>query len=491
MTKKLYICVINIQILLTMIVNFKIQKPNGKIITFSGYKKSAKKPLGAKKYATKNIKLPSKVDMRKQMTAVESQGSTNSCVANATAGAYEYLMKRHLGDDSYDVSRLFIYYNARYVGVEEEGGEIEDEGTFVQHAIEGLKQYGACSENMWDFDEELVNDEPSEEAYTEAESFLIEDTSLIPLELEAWKSALAEGYPIIFGISTFNSFDSHRKKGLVPVPTKNESTREEHGGHSMLCVGYSDKDEVFIVRNSWGEEWGDEGYCYIPYKYMMNEEWNDGDSWIIKRVEEPAIDEGIWDNDDESILGDYESELANMSEEQYNEMLDAMGDYPLEYRIALLFLSAANADGEVSDEELEEISNYLDNTLETLGSEYEATEILEYCQENIERKLVKETIKLLGEYLSTEMLATIVQDLGNVIGVDDLENSESEFIDSLTSAWQINHNEEEEEEEYEEEDEESEEEEYEEEESEEDEEEEYEESEEDEEEDDDNKRKKK
>ncbi|TAE76130.1 MAG: peptidase C1 [Bacteroidetes bacterium] len=436
-----------------MIENFKIKKADGKVISFSGYKKN-KKPLGAKKFAKKSEKkLPSKVDMRKDMTAVESQGETNSCVANATAGAYEYLMKRHLGDDAYDVSRLFIYYNGRYFDVDE-GDEIEDEGTFVESAINGLKEYGACSENMWDFDEDLVNDEPSEEAYEEAKLFLIEDTELIPLELEAWQSALAEGYPIIFGISTFNSFDSHKKKGLIPVPTKNESGREEHGGHAMLCVGYSNKDEVFIVRNSWGEEWGDEGYCYIPYKYMMNPEWNDGDSWIIKRIEEIEPDEESWSEDDESILGDYESELANMSDEDYSNMLDAMGDYPLEYRIALLFLHAADTDGEISEDELQEISNYLANSLEALGSEYEATEVLEYCQENIDKKLVKETIKLLGEYLSTEMLATMVKDLEEVVGVDDLEEAESDFINELIDTWQVNADEDEEQEDEEEEEEE-------------------------------------
>jgi C1A family cysteine protease len=46
----------------------------------------------------------------------------------------------------------------------------------------------------------------------------------------------------------------------------------------MLCVGYSDPDRVFIVRNSWGSDWGDKGYCYIPYDYLMSEKYNDGDS---------------------------------------------------------------------------------------------------------------------------------------------------------------------------------------------------------------------
>ncbi|HAI75341.1 MAG TPA: peptidase C1 [Microscillaceae bacterium] len=416
---------------------FKIKKADGKERVISGYK--ARKPkMGTKQYQSKRLgskKLPARVDLRKQMTPVESQGSTNSCVANATAGAYEYLLKQYWGAEAYDVSRMFIYYNARLM---DGSGEIDDNGTFVESAITGLKEYGACAEESWQFNEEGVNEEPSEDAYTEAANFLIEDTELVPLDLNAWKTALAEGYPIIFGISTFNSFDTHRKPGLVPVPTKNEVARASHGGHAMLCVGYSDKDEVFIVRNSWGEEWGDQGYCYIPYSYLMNPKFNDGDSWIIKRIEEIEVDEDTWSNDDESVLGDYESELANMSDDDYNDMLDAMGDYPLEYRIALLFLYAADADGETSDEEWDEISNYMANTFEALGSEYDAAEVLEYCyEETDDDDLMEETIELLGEYLSTEMLATIVNDLREVIGVDDLEEDEAEFIDRLVDEWQV------------------------------------------------------
>ena len=141
---------------------FHIQKPDGSVRTISGYK--AGKPANtAKKYGSKrfiNKELPTKVDLRKQMTRVEAQGSTNSCVANAVAGAYEYLMKQHLGEDAYDVSRLFIYYNARYL---EETEEIEDDGSYVALAIEGLKQYGACSEETWEFDEEMVNEETNGE----------------------------------------------------------------------------------------------------------------------------------------------------------------------------------------------------------------------------------------------------------------------------------------------------------------------------------------
>ena len=42
------------------------------------------------------------------------------------------------------------------------------------------------------------------------------------------------------------------------------------GGHAVCCVGYDDMKQHFIVLNSWGTEWGDRGYCYIPYQFIVN-----------------------------------------------------------------------------------------------------------------------------------------------------------------------------------------------------------------------------
>eukprot|EP00961_Rhodomonas_salina_P050026 671939-Rhodomonas_salina.1 len=60
--------------------------------------------------------LPAFVDLRPYMTEVEDQKKSNSCAANAVAGAYEYLAKRaamESGDEVGDISRLFIYYVGR------------------------------------------------------------------------------------------------------------------------------------------------------------------------------------------------------------------------------------------------------------------------------------------------------------------------------------------------------------------------------------------
>jgi C1A family cysteine protease len=158
-----------------------------------GYHFSADKLQNRKTYSTTKrfTKLPPKVDLRPHMTYIENQDQTNSCVANAVAGAYEYLVKKHTEWD-YDVSRMFIYYNARDLG-----GIQGDNGSVIADAIEGLRQYGACAEESWPFELSEVDSQPSEEAYEEAAQFVVEDMQLVPMNLDAWKSCLAEGYPIV------------------------------------------------------------------------------------------------------------------------------------------------------------------------------------------------------------------------------------------------------------------------------------------------------
>ncbi len=269
--------------------------------------------------------LPAKVDLRPYLTEVEEQVG-NSCVANACAGAYEYLAKRHLGESA-DVSRLFIYYNARY-----EDDDIEnDDGTSMQSAIEGLKKYGACHENLWPNDTDCITEEPAAEAYEHAANFKIAEAEYVETDLDLYRHTLAEGYPIAFCLNTFSSFDEATdNRGRVPLPKKTEQVREEHGWHAMLCVGYLDKDKMFIVRNSWGNEWGDRGYCYIPYKYVIHAELNGHDTWVVKAVEDLDFNADIESEDDSSYFAEdgaiqlFDFYVATDAVEDFSTALEAL-----------------------------------------------------------------------------------------------------------------------------------------------------------------------
>jgi hypothetical protein len=385
-------------------------------------------------YATQVTSLPPTVDLRPFLTPVEDQRTTSSCVANAVAGAYEYLVKQHLGSDGYDVSRLFVYYNAR----KRMGAVNEDGGSQICDAVESLRAEGACSEGTWPFDVARVNAEPSPPAYDEASKFLVQDVASVPTDLAAWKGALADGYPIVFALRLFASFDRQRKPGSVPMPSPAEANREDHSGHAMLCVGYSDKDKVFIVRNSWGTTWGDRGYCYIPYSYLMNAEYNYGDSWVVKRLDAVPV-EGHTSQVDEGVLPDADHLLDGLDDAQYTAFLDALGEIAFETRLAQLLLGAAALDGTVEDAELEQLTPYVDKLLTAAGDRFEAADVLEYAIEELERvpTAIDDTIRIFGEHLPPETLAAISNEVLAVLEAGGVDDDEADFHDRLVTAWQL------------------------------------------------------
>ncbi|MBQ3657649.1 MAG: hypothetical protein II956_12515 [Bacteroidales bacterium] len=407
-----------------------ITRADGSVIKLGGYKPpqaSYNAPKFKAKIKSKN--LPPKVDLRKYMTQIENQGSLGSCTANATAGAYEYLVNRNQGIDNYDVSRLFLYYNSREI----EDTIEEDGGAYLTDVLQALADKGICSEKSWPYVIEKFTKRPPKACFAEAEKNKIEKYEQVDTDLESWKSVLAEGYPIIFSLHLFDSFMNPRR-GRVSVPKRGE---KEVGGHAMLCVGYSDPDQVFIVRNSWGESYGAAGYCYIPYEYMMSKH-NYGDSWVIYDVNEidPSEAEDTWSEDDESLFVDMYTEFDEMDDETWAAMCEELGDYDITYRLGVLYGMATVGDDDVSDEEYSTAIEKLGNILEMFGLNYDAEEVMEYCAElcNVEG-FVQETVEILGRYLSAGALATIAKDMYEIAAVDGLEPEEEQFIDELIGEW--------------------------------------------------------
>ena len=257
----------------------------GQHFKLGGYRPEKQNSKDKKYSASRDRQLPPNVDLRSYMTPVENQGNSNSCTANAMAGAYEYLTNRILGQSA-DVSRLFIYYNAR----ELDGDCSQDQGTYLKSCVKVLRKQGACSENTWSFNLDQILEQPPKQAYAEAANFRVEDADRVEIDLHTMQSCLAEGYPFAFGLQLFSSFQQAGSTGLVPMP---DPDNEKHdGGHAMLCVGYSDVDQVFIVRNSWGTDWGEQGYCYIPYDYMTKPDLIH-DCWTIRQVSDRDLSQGI------------------------------------------------------------------------------------------------------------------------------------------------------------------------------------------------------
>ena len=146
-----------------------------------------------------------------------------------------------------------------------------------------MAKRGFCPEELWPYDIRRFADKPPDKCYRAAlkdrvsQYLRLDHDSAVPL-----LTCLASGYPFVFGISVYESFESARvaRTGVAPMPGPKE---REIGGHAILAVGYDDQQQRFIVRNSWGTTWGMKGYFTLPYAYATNPNLAD-DFWTIRVV---------------------------------------------------------------------------------------------------------------------------------------------------------------------------------------------------------------
>jgi C1A family cysteine protease len=218
------------------------------------------------------------VDLRPNCPPVYNQGKLGSCTANAIAGAYQFDEMKENEKDQITPSRLFIYYNERVI----DGTVGQDSGAQIKTSVESITKYGTCSEQLWPYDISKFADKPPEECYTQAENHKCVSAKRVKQTLNDMKQCLIDGYPFVLGFIVYPNFESWETAltGKVSMPNLDDTPL---GGHAVMVVGFNDKDKVFIVRNSWGEEWGDNGYFYMPYDYFTNPDLA-SDLWTVRSV---------------------------------------------------------------------------------------------------------------------------------------------------------------------------------------------------------------
>ena len=222
--------------------------------------------------------LPSSVDLRSHCPPVYDQGQLGSCTANAIAGALQFdEIKEHKNGLS-TPSRLFIYYNERVI----EGTVTSDSGAQLRDGVKTVAKRGICPEKVWPYDISKFAVKPPTLAYKDAAKDKATNYLRLSQAANQLKGCLASGYPFVFGFTVYESFESAdvSKTGIVPMPSPNEAVL---GGHAVCAVGYDDAQQRFIVRNSWGTEWGMTGYCNMPYTYLLDPNLA-SDFWTIRTV---------------------------------------------------------------------------------------------------------------------------------------------------------------------------------------------------------------
>jgi C1A family cysteine protease len=221
-------------------------------------------------------KYPLAVDLRDGMPPVYDQETLNSCSANAIAGAI-WFDERKKGLHTSSPSRLFIYYNER----DKEGIIDENAPVSLRDGYQSVVRQGVCREPRWPYDVRRYKHRPTDECYSEAEQHRVIRYLRVRRELTDFRACLNAELPFTAAVAVYESFKSHEvaKSGIVPMPAKHEKLL---GGHALVVVGYDDQAKQLIARNSWGETWGDGGYCRMPFSYFENSDlaW---DFWTVEK----------------------------------------------------------------------------------------------------------------------------------------------------------------------------------------------------------------
>jgi C1A family cysteine protease len=250
-----------------------------------------------------SVSLPTNVDLREWCPEIEKQGSINSCTAHAAVTLVEYYQKRACGK-YLDASRLFLYKVTRNLLHYQ-----EDKGANARTTMKALAMFGVPPEEYWPYDPTKLYEEPSAFCYALAQEYKAQEYYRIDAQgitrdvvLQQIKANLAANRPLMFGFLLHQqSLQQSMETGKIPIPSDSDT---QWSGHTVAAVGYDDKITIkntdptgiettgaILIKNSWGTEWGDSGYGWLPYEYVLRPLSNDW--WTI--LKQDWLDTGEFD----------------------------------------------------------------------------------------------------------------------------------------------------------------------------------------------------
>ena len=221
------------------------------------------------------VKMPQTVDLRSWFSPVEDQGALGSCTANAGVALVEYFERRAY-QKHIDASRLFLYKVTRNL-MHVTG----DNGAFLRNTMGAMVLFGVPPEEYWPYKIDDFELEPTAFCYSFAQNYKsITYYRLDPPEtkkkdlLERIKTNLKGDLPSMFGFTVYSSIEEAETTGKIPYPAAGDKII---GGHAVVAAGYDDKMVIknskpgaLLIRNSWGKTWGEGGYGWLPYDYVLS-----------------------------------------------------------------------------------------------------------------------------------------------------------------------------------------------------------------------------
>lgn len=220
-------------------------------------------------YKQANTDIRPMVDLREYASPVQDQLDLNSCVSVAVTDSYELSVNRLYPKTSTDLSKLFVYYNARLL----DGLIGQDDGATIRSSLKAAAHFGICSEDLWPYNYANLDTKPTPICYRDGSYRVVPKYERL-YDLQALLSAVNENYPVIIGLSIYTEFVNMNKTDYtLPIP---DYKSEKLGPHAMSIVGYDLDKSMLIAKNSFGKNWGLDGYCQIPFQYVQSnvfEQW--------------------------------------------------------------------------------------------------------------------------------------------------------------------------------------------------------------------------
>jgi len=215
--------------------------------------------------------LPSKVSLLDYAPPRQHQGRQGSCVGWASAyAARTILHARATGQDPSNVhfSPSYLYNQIALRGCQ---------GSYLVDAMKSMYQNGALPFNQFEYNESSCGRQPSEAEISAGRRYRITGynrlsygSSNYKTDLVAIKQNLAQGAPVVIGMQVGGSFMYDMMGQSTWRPSRGEYSGQGFSGHAMCVIGYDDNygggDGAFLIMNSWGREWGENGNAWVSYR---------------------------------------------------------------------------------------------------------------------------------------------------------------------------------------------------------------------------------
>lgn len=212
-------------------------------------------------YRCTSTQVATSIDLREYDTRIENQSTLGSCTAMAISTGYEVMTNILYPEKAVEVSSLFLYYHSRLFSDTLE----TDSGSYIRDGLKSIKNFGVCSEVLWPYDIDKYDQQPTPLCYLDATKRRISSYSTLYTNDEI-KEVLSSKRPVVLATEIFYDFLYVTKDNpRVKMPSAYDYSM---GQHAVLIMGYDDSKSEFLIKNSHGSYWGDNGYAWIPYDYV-------------------------------------------------------------------------------------------------------------------------------------------------------------------------------------------------------------------------------